>query len=92
MKKEVDEVYANLPFGIRVGSHENNLDLYQKLMENLTQWLKEGGIAVLYTMEGRLLEAQLRRHPRLVLLRKASVEAGGLMPKVFIIRKQTENI
>lgn len=90
MKKEVDEVYANLPFGIRVGSHDNNLELYRKLADNLTQWLKEGGIAVLYTMEGRLLEAQLRRHPQLVLLRKASMEAGGLMPKVFILRKQSQ--
>lgn len=86
MKEPVDEVIANLPFGNRVGSHRENLRLYQELAEKLPCWIKPGGIAILYTMEGRLLDRCLADQPRLQVLERSRVEAGGLEPKVFIIR------
>lgn len=82
----VDEVLANLPFGNRVGSHKENLRLYKGLAERLPQWIKPGGIAVLYTMEGRLLEQCLYGQRRLKILKRYRVEAGGLEPKVWIVK------
>ncbi len=86
LREKADEVFANLPFGNRVGSHEINLALYHELVIRIPDWVKPGGIAVLYTMEGRLLEKELRSAPNLKIMRKTMVEAGGLQPVVFVIR------
>ena len=85
-QQPVDELFANLPFGNRVGSHEENLKLYKGLADRIPQWVKPGGIAVLYTMEGKLLEQCLYGNSRLKILKKYKVEAGGLEPKVMIVR------
>ena len=86
LKEPVDELFANLPFGNRVGNHESNVALYRKLADKIPEWVKPGGVAVLYTMEGKLLEKELGRVKGLKLLQKTSVEAGGLKPVVFIVR------
>ncbi len=86
LKEPVDELFANLPFGNRVGNHESNVLLYQKLAEKIPEWVKPGGVAVLYTMEGKLLEKELSRVSGLKILQKTSVEAGGLKPVVFVVR------
>lgn len=80
-----DELFANLPFGNRVGNHAENLKLYRGLTERLPRWVRPGGTAVLYTMEGKLLEQCLYSQRRLRILRRCRVEAGGLEPKVFIV-------
>ncbi len=85
-EQPVDELFANLPFGNRVGSHEENLRLYKGLAERIPQWVKPGGIAVLYTMEGKLLEQCIYGQSRLKILKRYKVEAGGLEPKVLIVR------
>ena len=82
-----DEVIANMPFGNRVGSHENNTRLYGDFISKLPEWLKPGGIAVLYTMEFTLLKNKLSETDRLELIGRARTEAGGLMPSVFILRR-----
>lgn len=83
----VDEIYANLPFGNRVGSHENNERLYAALSAALPTWLNAGGIAVLYTMEYRLLNECLKKTKGLVRKNALRTEAGGLLPWVFIVEK-----
>ncbi|MBO6158729.1 MAG: methyltransferase domain-containing protein [Firmicutes bacterium] len=86
-----DEVFANLPFGLRVGNHENNEVLYEALLRQLPHWLKKNGIAVLYTMEGRLLEKLVKKyaaqgtHPFRI-LKRSRMAAGGLEPVVMIIQ------
>lgn len=83
---KVDELYANLPFGNRVGSHKENVILYKGLFDRLPQWIKQGGIAVLYSMEGKLLYQEAKRHPEMEVLLLKRVEAGGLEPTVMILR------
>ena len=83
----VDEIYANLPFGNRVGTHENNERLYRALCSALPSWLVPGGIAVLYTMEYRLLDACLKREKLLVRKNAVRTEAGGLLPWVFVVER-----
>ncbi len=85
-EQPVDELFANLPFGNRVGSHEENLRLYKGLAQRIPQWVKPGGIAVLYTMEGKLLEQCIYGQSRLKILKQHKVEAGGLEPKVLVVR------
>ena len=85
-EEKIDEMYANLPFGNRVGSHSKNKALYQGLISKLEEWLKPGGIAVLYTMESKLLTESLRKHSSIEILDKRNTEAGGLFPNVFFVR------
>ncbi|MBQ7059654.1 MAG: methyltransferase domain-containing protein [Firmicutes bacterium] len=83
-----DEIYANLPFGLRVGDHTKNEALYEALVRNLTKWLAPGGIAALYTMEGRLLEKELEKASGLKVLKHFRLSAGGLTPRLYIIGKK----
>lgn len=86
-EKPFDEIYANLPFGNRVGSHQDNQRLYQALIRRLPQWLLPEGIACLYTMEGSLLEGLIRQEPALEFLEVRRVFAGGLEPKAYLLRR-----
>ncbi len=88
-----DEIISNLPFGNRVGSHENNTALYRKLVSNLPNWLRPGGVAILYTMEIQLLQQLAEQQPELMIEKIHRTEAGGLRPAIFIIRKiENENL
>lgn len=86
-----DELVANLPFGNRVGSHSNNEALYKTLADKLTQWLKVDGVAVLYTMESKLLTDCVKAQGgKLELLAHTRTSAGGLYPNVFAFRRVWE--
>ena len=83
-----DLVVSNMPFGSRVGSHQNNEALYGRFMRRLPNLLRNGGVAVLYTTEGKLLERLLKENPRLAAVDKMRTYSGGLSPWVFVIGKQ----
>ena len=83
----LDLVAANLPFGNRVGSHAANAPLYRGLAARLGALLRPGGLALLYTAEGRLLANILRGAPGLAVEAVYATEAGGLAPRAFFIRR-----
>jgi len=83
-----DEVLCNLPFGNRVGSHDNNERLYAELLQKLSQWLRPGGIALLYTMEYALLTRLVAQNDQFSALKRLRTEAGGLTPWVFLLQKK----
>ncbi len=80
-----DLILSNLPFGNRVGSHEDNTRLYDRFVRRLTELLAPGGVAVLYTMEYKLLKACLDRSKGLALREQKRTEAGGLLPWIFVV-------
>jgi len=86
VREQADELFANLPFGNRVGNHESNVKLYHELIRRLPEFVKPGGIAVFYTMEGKLLEKELKEVKTLRVLKRCTVEAGGLEPVAVILR------
>lgn len=84
---QVDELYANLPFGNRVGNHKENEGLYRELYDYIPSWVKPGGIALLYSMEGKLLLKEAERcKGKMEVLFTRRVEAGGLEPTVVLLR------
>ncbi len=85
-----DLVLANLPFGNRVGTHGSNERLYAAFAQKLPSLLSEKGVALLYTMEYKLLRESLARVPALAPLTERRTEAGGLLPGVFLVRKKQE--
>lgn len=82
-----DLILTNMPFGNRVGSHENNLELYSRFVSKLPYLLNKDGVAVLYTMEYRLLESCLKKAKGIRLLERRRTEAGGLLPWIFVVDK-----
>jgi len=83
-----DLILTNMPFGNRVGTHTGNEALYRDFAHALPHLLASGGIAVLYTMEHKLLTACLKEEPSLVLAAELTTEAGGLNPRVTVVKKQ----
>ena len=82
-----DLVLSNMPFGNRVGTHSANETLYRDFVHALPKLLVSGGIAVLYTMEHRLLQTCLEREPALSVAAELTTEAGGLNPRVTVLRR-----
>ena len=80
-----DELFSNLPFGLRVGGHDDNVALYEGLFAKLPQLLKPEGLLVLYSQEVQLLDKLSRQAPVSVLVRKR-IEVGGLKPLLLILR------
>ncbi len=83
-----DEIISNLPFGNRVGSHDENETLYAGILDRIPEWLRADGVAVLYTMEYTLLKKLLKTHGDLELMAQTKTDAGGLTPGIFIIRRK----
>ncbi len=87
-REPFDLVLANLPFGNRVGSHDDNRRLYAGLLEKLPQWLAPGGVAILYTMEYALLQRCIKGQRAMAPISQARTAAGGLLPWVVALKKQ----
>ena len=82
-----DLILSNMPFGNRVGTHTANETLYRDFVHALPKLLASGGIAVLYTMEHKLLATCLKAEPSLALAAELTTEAGGLNPRVTVVRR-----
>ena len=80
-----DLVISNLPFGNRVGTHESITPVYHGLVRKLPALVRPGGLAVLYTMEGKLLEKEIAS-ARLRVEKVVRTDAGGLFPRAYFIR------
>ncbi len=84
-RERADLVVANLPFGNRVGTHENNTALYAAFLARLPSLMAPDGLALLYTMEYRLLNELLQKKDAPALIETRRTEAGGLLPWVFVL-------
>ena len=82
-----DLILSNLPFGNRVGTHQDNERLYAKLCAMLPEWLASGGVAVLYTMEYTLLHRCLGAQKKLRRIGETRTAAGGLLPWVIVVER-----
>ena len=88
-REPFDLIVTNMPFGNRVGTHETNEPLYRDFVHLLPRLLAPGGVAVLYTMEHRLLTACLKREPGLTVAADMRTEAGGLNPRITVVKKKS---
>lgn len=84
-----DLILSNLPFGNRVGTHQDNERLYAQLCAMLPEWLAPGGVAVavLYTMEYTLLHRCLSKQKGLRRIGETRTAAGGLLPWIIVVGK-----
>lgn len=86
-KQNIDLIISNLPFGIRVGNHNENIRSYSCLEMVSRKVLRRKGILVLLTQEKKLLREVFSKEfwsVKSVL----QVNEGGLLPEVFVIRRK----
>lgn len=86
-KKNIDVIISNLPFGIRVGGHEDNIEIYSALELLAKKVLRTKGSLILLTQEKKLLREVFKKEYWNVksVLR---VDEGGLLPEVFVIKRK----
>ncbi|MEG0630383.1 MAG: methyltransferase [Christensenellaceae bacterium] len=84
--KKYDEIISNMPFGLRVGSHSQNERLYKNYFRILPDILTDKGLVVLFTHEKQLVQDLAIAD--FDILKRATFDAGGLYPAVFILRKK----
>lgn len=83
----IDALCVDLPFGHRVGSHEENLALYPALLAEAARVARREAPCVLISHEVRLLEGLIAATPEWTLTDTVRVSLGGLYPRIFVLRR-----
>ncbi|TCO47888.1 putative RNA methylase family UPF0020 [Kribbella antiqua] len=83
--RSIDRVIANLPFGKRVGSHQDNVRLYPAALAEIARVLTDDGRAVLLTEDKRLLRDAVAHTKGLKIAKERVLRFNGATPTAFII-------
>jgi 23S rRNA G2445 N2-methylase RlmL len=86
--KSVDVITADLPFGQLVGSHDDNLTLYPKLLKEAARLLKPSGRMVLISHEVRLLDTLLEDSQHWKIEQNLRVTVGGMHPRIWVLSRK----
>jgi len=84
----IDAVACNLPFGEKMGSHADNVQLYGRFFRELVRVLRPGGRAALLTSEKELVRQCLDRHTQLQREREILVAILGRAARIYMLRKK----
>ena len=82
---QFDEIISNLPYGLRVGNHENNFEIYSYLAKKCKTVLNKNGFAFLYTADKACLRKLLKQNG-LTIINEMPMESGGLYCSLFIVK------
>jgi hypothetical protein len=83
----VDALCADLPFGLAVGSHAENVRLYPQMLAEAARVARPGARCVLLTQETRLLSACIDQERRWKLCELYKIELRGLYPRIFVLER-----
>lgn len=80
-----DEIISNMPYGIRVGNHEANEELYKNFINLLPKIMEVNGIAILLTTDYKLLKHYAKMN-NLRLVDEFIISSGGLYPHLLVYK------
>jgi tRNA (guanine6-N2)-methyltransferase len=83
----LDAIVTNLPFGLQVGSHASNRQLYTSFFREMVRVLHPGARAVLLTSEKELVRDLLRAHPELVREQELLIGVLGQAARIYVLRR-----
>lgn len=83
----IDVVCADLPFGLDVGSHQENVSLYPDILKEAARVTRPGGRAVLLTHEIRLMMAQVEASAEWAVEDIIPLAITGLHPRIFRLKR-----
>jgi precorrin-6B methylase 2 len=86
--KSIDVITADLPFGQLVGSHDENIELYPRVLKEASRLLKQGGRMVLISHEVRLLDSLLEDSEQWKIEQNLRVTVGGMHPRIWVLSRK----
>ena len=87
----VDLLYADLPFGHHIGSHEDNVKLYPALLREASRLAKPDAALILLTHDIRLLAGCIRASAWRI-HSQTTISLSGLHPRLFVLRRNSARI
>ncbi len=88
----VNAICADLPFGIAVGAHEQNVAHYPQILAEAARVAKAQSRFVLMTQEVTLMEGLLRDAPAWKILEEIKLDLRGLHPRIFVLQRTGHNL
>ena len=85
--RSFDVLFADLPFGGRVGSHQDNLSLYPALLAEAARVTRAGGRFILITHEIQLMEGVLSAQAHWRSEAPLRVSLRGLHPRIYVLQR-----
>jgi 23S rRNA G2445 N2-methylase RlmL len=90
--RSLDAVVCNLPFGEQIGSHGDNVALYDRFFQQLSRVLRPGGRAVLLTSEKELMRRLLLDYAQLRREREILIGVLGRAARIYLLRKASDQV
>lgn len=89
--KSADALYADLPFGHHVGSHEENTRLYPAILREADRLATADAAFIALTHEVKLLRRCLSDSPWQP-ISETRINLRGLHPRLFVLRRKSTRI
>lgn len=83
----VDRIVTDLPFGKRIGSNTNNIELYPRVLREVERVLAPAGRCVLLTDDKRVFKDALARTRGLKVVREVVVRYNGVNPSAYVVAR-----
>ncbi|MGH4050028.1 MAG: methyltransferase domain-containing protein [Clostridium sp.] len=83
---QFDEMITNMPFDNKSTTHNKYADLYNEFVSKISDFVRPGGMAFIYTIEKQLFKDVLAGHDELELLQEIKIESGRLTPHIFVLQ------
>ncbi len=86
-----DRLYADLPFGHHIGSHEANMRLYPAILTEAVRLAGPNAAFIVLTHEVKLLRHCLVKSPWAI-IREIKINLRGLHPRLFVLKRNSTRI
>ncbi len=83
--ESVTKIITNMPFGIRVSNHGENVKIYDSFFKKAKNILKPQGLLIILTQEKKLVLENTKT--KLELQKEILIEQGKLFPSIFVYKK-----
>jgi 23S rRNA G2445 N2-methylase RlmL len=83
----LDAVVSNLPFGVQIGSHADNVSLYTSFFRETARCLRPGGRAILLSGEKELVRDLLHTSTGLWRERELLVGLLGQPARIYVLHR-----
>ncbi len=83
----IDALCADLPFGIAVGAHDQNVAQYGQILQEAGRVAKAKSHFVVMTQEVTLMEQLLQSSVAWKVLETIKVDLRGLQPRIFVLQR-----
>ena len=89
--QSADIVFADLPFGHHIGTHDTNIELYPSILDEASRLARAEANFVVLTHEVDLMRRCLD-HSRWKVVSETRINLNGLHPRLFVLKQNSNRI